>query len=69
MRYPAFLIPASNPAPRPIVPNGVNAFTMPSIAFTPVVPRSTKNFSKSLSKTVFDNDWNAASNCFVFAYL
>ena len=51
---PTFFIPANNPAPNPIVPNGVNEFTRPSMAFTPVVPRSTKNFTKSESTTVED---------------
>ena len=61
-----FFPPSIPPPIKPAAPNGVNAFTRPSMAFTPVVPRSTKNFSKSLSKTVFDNDWSAASNCRVF---
>ena len=51
---PTFLKPATIPPIAAAVPNGVNAFTMPSMAFTPVVPRSTKNFIKSDSTTVED---------------
>ena len=58
-----FLIPANIPPPNARVPNGVNAFTRPSIAFTPVVPRSTNNFAKSESTTVEDNCSTTELNC------
>ena len=66
---PTFLIPANNPAPNPIVPNGVNEFIRPSMDFTPIVPRSTKNFTKSELTTVEDNCSTAELNCDIFKYI
>ena len=60
---PTFLNPATIPPIAAVVPNGVNAFTMPSMAFTPVVPRSTKNFIKSESTIVEDKCSTAELNC------
>ena len=44
---PTFLIPSPAPPSNPIVPRVPRELTRLSTAFTPVVPRSTKNFSKS----------------------
>ena len=66
---PTFLIPANNPAPNPIVPNGVNEFTRPSMDFTPIVPRSTKNLTKPELITSDDNFSTALSNCEIFKYI
>ena len=60
---PRFFPPSIPPPIAAAVPNGVNAFTRPSMAFTPVVPRSTKNFTKSESTTVEDNCSTAELNC------
>ena len=54
---------ANAPAPAPTVPSVPILFIRPSIAFTPVVPRSTKNFSKSESNIVEDNCSVALLNC------
>lgn len=66
---PTFLIPANNPPPIARVPRGVNALTRPSMAFTPVVPRSTKNFTKSDSTSVDDKCSAADSNDFILSYI
>ena len=61
---PTFFIPANNPIPAARAPNGVNVFTRASPDFTPVVPRSTKNFTKSDSTTVEDRCYIADSKDF-----
>lgn len=63
---PTFLIPANNPIPAERVPNGVNEFTRPSMAFTPIVPRSTKNLTRLESTIVEDNCSTALLNCETF---
>ena len=57
-----FLPPRIPPPIKPIVPRGVNAFIRPSIAFMPVVPRSTKNLIKSDSITVDERCSTALSS-------
>ena len=59
---PTFLIPSPAPPSKPIVPRPPRAFTRPSMAFTPVVPRSTKNLIRSESTTVEDNCSTALLN-------
>ena len=66
---PTFLIPANNPIPAERVPNGVNEFTRPSMAFSPIVPRSTKNLTKSELITVEDNCSTAELNSDIFKYI
>ena len=66
---PTFLIPVNKPIPAERVPSGVKVFTMPSMAFTAIVPRSTKNFTKSELITSDDNFSTALSNCEIFKYI